>query len=69
MSTFPESLNLIIVDDVFEHYELGYDRDESAVFVYCDRCDGIVCAFDYDDIESSDETLLYEKIIDSHRKV
>lgn len=69
MTDFPEDMTVNVVDSLYEHYDLAYQKDDDVVHVYCDHCDDVVCVLDYDTIHPLDATELYELIIDQHRPI
>lgn len=66
---FPEEMQVLIVDDLYRHYDLGFDDSENLVHVFCEHCSDVVCVLDYDTIKREDEMTLYERIVESHRPV
>lgn len=67
--TFPEEMSLVIVEDLYKHYTLGYDEDEMTIHIFCERCDDIVGTFDWERAENLGDMDLYEFIIDTHEEL
>lgn len=68
MTKFPEEMELTIVDDLYQHYTLGFDTEDSSVMVWCEWCEDVVFTFDQEEVLDLEDTELYEYIIDRHRK-
>ena len=61
--------SLVVVGDLFLHYLIGYDEENSTVQIYCERCDKNIGSFDTDAVHDHEEEALYEKIISLHKSV
>lgn len=69
MSKFPEEMQLVIVEDLYLHYTLGYEvGNKDDVLIYCESCDGVVGVLDWEEIQDTEAMDLYERIIEEHRK-
>jgi hypothetical protein len=68
MSEFPMGENVIVVDNMFDNYVLGYDQSSGSVRVWCEWCDACVVTFDHDYVEELDEKDLYKEIVDEHKR-
>lgn len=67
MAPFPDSLSVLVVEDLYDNYDLAFEDGAEDVHVYCERCDDIVCVLDYGKIADDDELDLYELIVERHR--
>ena len=65
MSEGPETLSLLLIDDLFIGYTVIHCLDTDQTSVYCERCEEFVLVdVDVLDVTESD---FYERVIDSHK--
>lgn len=69
MPKYPDDVRALIIDDLFDKYDLCIADGEENVHVYCHTCGDIVCVIDFDDVVDLDELDLYERIVKEHRKI
>jgi hypothetical protein len=66
---FPEEMDLVIVDDLYRNYELGFEEGSDTLLVYCNTCEDLVGQLDYPSVTEMEDMDLYERIIKSHRDI